>query len=81
MSTMTCGTKYQKKDGTISKRIYYRYRCYNQVIFPRRCDGQASFGVEKVDNLVDQIVRIQLAQIQNAPPQALLEKQWEHGVK
>ena len=33
------------------------------------------FGVEKLDNLVDQIIRIQLAQIQKAPPQALLEKQ------
>ena len=58
-------------------RIYAKcsYKCYNRTNVPGKCDGQASFSVEKLDNLVDQIIRIQLTQIQKAPPQALLEKQ------
>lgn len=74
LSIMTCGNKYQKKDGSVSRRIYYRYKCGKQTSFPVRCNGQSSFSVEKVDNLVDQIVRIQLAQIQKAPPKELLKK-------
>ena len=42
---------------------------------PGKCDGQTSFSVEKLDNLVEQIIRIQLSQIQKAPPQTLLAKQ------
>lgn len=54
---------------------YSSYKCCNRTLAPGKCDGQTSFSVEKLDNLVEQIVRIQLEQIQKAPPQALLEKQ------
>ena len=40
-----------------------------------KCDGQTTYGVSKLDNLVDQIIHIQLQRIQKAPPQALIEKQ------
>lgn len=51
------------------------YKCYNRTFAPGKCDGQTSFSVEKLDNLVEQIIRIQLSQIQKAPPQTLLAKQ------
>ena len=71
----TSGHKYTKKDGTVVTNTYTCYRCYNRVFYSGKCDNQTSFGVEKLDSLVDQIIRIQLAQIKEAPPQALLEKQ------
>ena len=71
----TSGRKYQEKDGTTRQKTYSSYKCYNRTLVPGKCDGQSSFSVERLDNLVDQIVRIQLEQIQKAPPQALLEKQ------
>lgn len=71
----TSGHQYTKKDGTVVSHTYSGYRCHNRVFVPGKCDNQTTFGVEKLDNLVDQIIRIQLAQIQKAPPQALLEKQ------
>ena len=45
------------------------------VRHPGECDGQSGYGVDKLDKLVDQIIRIQLGRIQNAPPQELIEKQ------
>jgi len=54
---------------------YSSYKCCNRTLAPGKCDGQTSFSVEKLDNLVEQIIRIQLSQIQKAPPQTLLAKQ------
>jgi len=71
----TSGHKYQKKDGTVSTSTCSSYKCYNSTFAPGKCDGQTSFSVEKLDNLVEQIIRIQLSQIQKAPPQTLLAKQ------
>ena len=71
----TSGHRYRRKDETEATSIISSYKCYNRTNVPGKCDGQASFSVEKLDNLVDQIVRIQFAQIQKAPPQVLLEKQ------
>ena len=71
----TSGRKYRRKDGTVVTGSYSSYKCCNRTLAPGKCDGQTSFSVEKLDNLVDQIIRIQLTQIQKAPPQALLEKQ------
>ena len=71
----TSGRKYRRKDGTLVTGSYSSYKCCNRTLAPGKCDGQTSFSVEKLDNLVDQIVRIQFAQIQKAPPQTLLEKQ------
>ena len=71
----TSGRKYRRKDGTVVTGSYSSYKCCNRTMAPGKCDGQTSFSVEKLDNLVEQIVRIQFEQIQKAPPQALLEKQ------
>ena len=42
---------------------------------PGECDGQSGYGVEKLDKLVDQIIRIQLGRIRSAPSQELIAKQ------
>ena len=76
----TSGHRYRRKDGTEATSIISSYKCYNRTLALGKCDGQTCFSVEKLDNLVDQIVRIQFAQIQKAPPQALLEKQRSRDV-
>lgn len=70
----TSGRKYQKKDGTIVTKTYSCYKCYNKTL-SKKCDGQSTYGVEKLDTLMDQIIRIQFERIQNAPPHALIEQQ------
>ena len=71
----TSGRKYQRKDGTEVTRTYSTYKCCNKAMIPGKCDGQTTYGVPKLDSLMDQIIRIQLGRIQNAPPQALIAKQ------
>lgn len=71
----TSGRKRVRKDGTILREIRARYQCHYNIRHPGECDGQSGYGVDKLDKLVDQIIRIQLGRIQNAPPQELIEKQ------
>lgn len=75
LSLATAGRNYKKKDGTVVKKTYSCYKCYNKAMAAEKCDGQTTYGVSKLDNLVDQIIHIQLQRIQKAPPQALIEKQ------
>ena len=71
----TSGRKRVRKDGTILRETRARYQCHYNIRHPGECDGQSGYGVDKLDKLVDQIIRIQLGRIQNAPPQELIEKQ------
>ena len=75
LTLTTSGRKRVRKDGTILRETRARYQCHYNIRHPGECDGQSGYGVDKLDKLVDQIIRIQLGRIQNAPPQALIEKQ------
>ena len=76
----TSGQKYRRKDGTVSSKTYSSYQCSRRLCRPGVCDGQACYSVAKVDNLVDQIVRIQFERIKQAPPKALIEKRQSREV-
>ena len=80
LTLATAGRSYRKKDGTQVKKTYASYKCYNKATAPGKCDGQTTYGTVILDNLVDQIIRIQLERIQKAPPQALLQKQHDREV-
>ena len=80
LTLATAGRSYKKKDGTLVKKTYSCYKCYNKAMSPGKCDGQTTYGTTVLDNLVDQIIRIQLERIQHAPPQALLQKQHDREV-
>ena len=75
LTLTTSGRKRVRKDGTIVRETRARYQCHYNVRHPGECDGQSGYGVEKLDKLVDQIIRIQLGRIQNSPSQELIEKQ------
>ena len=75
LTLTTSGRKRIRKDGTITRETRARYQCHYNVRHPGECDGQSGYGVEKLDKLVDQIIRIQLGRIQNSPSQELIEKQ------
>lgn len=77
----TSGQRYTKKDGTEYRRTYFVYRCNNRTYVPGKCDNQSSFSVKKLDDLIDQTIHIQLAQIKKAPPQALVERQQNREVE
>ncbi len=75
LTLTTSGRKRVRKDGTIHRETRARYQCHYNVRHPGECDGQSGYGVDKLDKLVDQIIRMQLGRIQKAPSQALIEKQ------
>ena len=75
LTLTTSGRKRVRKDGTITRETRARYQCHYNVRHPGECDGQSGYGVEKLDKLVDQIIRIQLGRIRSAPSQELIAKQ------
>ena len=75
LTLTTSGRKRVRKDGTVIRETGARYQCHYNIRHPGECDGQTGYGVEKLDKLVDQIIRIQLGRIQNSPSQELIEKQ------
>lgn len=77
----TSGQRYKRKDGTVSSKTYGSYQCSRRLRRPGVCDGQACYSVAKVDDLMDQIVRIQFERIRQAPPKALIEKQQSREVE
>lgn len=81
LTLTTSGRKRVRKDGTVIRETRARYQCHYNIRHPGECDGQSGYGVEKLDKLVDQIIRIQLGRIQNAPSQELIAKQQAQEVE
>ena len=80
MTLTTSGRKRARKDGTVIRETRARYQCHYNIRHPGECDGQSGYGVEKLDKLVDQIIRIQLGRIRSAPSQELIARQQTKGV-
>lgn len=49
LSLATAGRNYKKKDGTVVKKTYSCYKCYNKAMAAEKCDGQTTYGVSKLD--------------------------------
>ena len=80
LTLTTSGRKRVRKDGTIVRETRARYQCHYNVRHPGECDGQSGYGVEKLDKLVNQIIRIQLGRIRSAPSQELIARQQTKGM-
>ena len=48
---------------------------------PGECDGQSGYGMSKVDRIVDEILRLKLAQIKGAPKSDVLERRHKKEIK
>ena len=81
LTLATCGRKYRKKDGTEVSKSYTRYQCSYNIQHPGECDGPSGYGAVKLDDLIDQIVRIQFERIQTAPPQTLIKEQQKREIE
>lgn len=75
LTLTTSGRKRVRKDGTVIRETRARYQCHYNIRHPGECDGQSGYGVEKLDKLVNQIIRIQLGRIRSASSQELIAKQ------
>lgn len=64
-----------RKDGTLNRETRARYQCHYNVRHPGECDGQSGYGVTKLDDIVNKIVRMQFERIKSEPPQDLIQRQ------
>lgn len=61
LTLTTSGKKYIRKDGTVRNQVKSRYQCHFKARHPDLCDGQSGYGVIKLDEIVDALVRYQLS--------------------
>ena len=60
---------------------YIRYQCHYNVRHPGECDGQSGYSVPKVDSMVEQVVRMKLAEIAAAPEAEIIGRQREREIE
>ena len=65
--------------GTKQRRS--RYVCHYRVRHPQSCDGQAGYGVTKLDAIVDQIIIMLFEHIKAIPREEILRSQYETQVQ
>lgn len=75
LTLTTYGRKRVRADGTVHRETRARYQCHYNIRHPGECDGQSGYGLDKLDRLIDQIIRIQFERIRQAPPQALIAQE------
>lgn len=74
---LTLTTSGRKKNRNIPMAKYIRYQCHYNVRHPGECDGQSGYSVTKVDSMVEQVVRMKLAEIAAAPEAEIIGRQCE----
>ena len=81
LTLTTSGRKRTLKDGTINREVRSRYQCHYNVRHPGECDGQSGYGVKKLDNIIDRIVRYQLSKISASSGTELAAKQNKKAIE
>jgi hypothetical protein len=75
LTLTTSGRKRVHSDGTEIHEMRPRYSCHYKPRHPGECDGQSGYGVKKLDDLVDHIVRAQLERIRTTPNSEIISSQ------
>ena len=81
LTLTTSGRQRILKDGTVKNEVRSRYGCHYKVRHPDRCDGQSGYGMTKVDNIMDQIIRHQLSKIKTSSSGDLISEQHAKSVE
>lgn len=75
LNLTTSGSRVKQPDGTYGSVTRARYQCHYNVRHPGECDGQSGYSMDKVDRIVEQIVKIKFAEISAASEAEILETQ------
>lgn len=81
LTLTTSGRKHRLPDGTIIRETRARYACTYRTRHPGECDGQAGYGVKKLDDVVNQVIRMQFDKIRGIPPQHLIEAKQQREIE
>ncbi|MEA4824325.1 MAG: recombinase family protein [Clostridiaceae bacterium] len=75
LTLTTSGRRKRASDGAYYNETRARYQCHYNVRHPGECDGQSGYSVAKVDNIVEEIIRAEFAQIATTSASELLAVQ------
>ena len=81
LTLTTSGRNKKMPDGTIQKEVRMRYQCHYNVRHPGECDGQSGYSVQKVDGIVDQLIRMKFSKIAAASESEILSSQHEKDIE
>lgn len=74
MSLTSSTRKRIRADGSVVREKRFRYSCNYNVRHPGQCDGQSGYGVTKLDDIVESVVRMKFAEIRECSRKKLLEE-------
>lgn len=80
LTLTTSGGRRLRKDGSVAP-ARERYQCHFRVRHPGDCDGQSGYGVTKLDDVIDKLVRMKFAQIKTASKGEVLSQQREQDIE
>ena len=81
LTLTTSGRNKKMPDGTIQKEVRMRYQCHYNVRHPGECEGQSGYSVQKVDGIVDQLIRMKFSEIAAASESEILSSQHEKDIE
>ena len=81
LTLTTSGRNKRMPDGTIQKEVRMRYQCHYNVRHPGECDGQSGYSVNKIDAIVDQLIRMKFSEITAASEYEILSGQREKDIE
>ncbi len=81
LTLTTSGRRKLAPDGTVIRAARARYQCHYNVRHPGECDGQSGYGVAKVDEIIDKVIRIKFAQIAAASKNEIIVKQQQREIE
>lgn len=81
LTLTTSGRLKRMPDGTTQKEVRARYQCHYNVRHPGECDGQSGYSVNKVDTIVEQLIRIKFSEITAASESEILSDQHKKDIE
>lgn len=81
LTLTTSGRKHYTENGQHYWEPRYRYQCHYNVRHPGECDGQSGYGMKKLDEIVDKVIRYQLSKIKTSSGEELISTQHEKAIE
>lgn len=68
---------YQRADGTQTKKRRVRYVCYGKTRKVTQCDGQTAYTQQKLDGIVEEIIKEIFDRIKGIPKSAIINSRYK----
>lgn len=80
LTLTTSSHKCKNPDGSEGRVTRYRYQCHYGVRHPNNCDGQTVYTVDRLDSIMDQVIRDIFSQIKTIPEKDLISAQHQKDI-